>query len=68
MKEVLIANKNTAEEIACEKHYQENTIVQNNRFVVGMRFKSDATPLGDTFVQAKRRFLYLESVLKQILL
>ena len=64
MEEVPIANKNTAEEIACEKHYQETTIVQNNRFVVGMPFKSDATPLGDTFVQAKRRFHYLEKRLE----
>ena len=38
LEEVPIANKNTAEEIDCEKRYQDNTIVQNNRFVVGMPF------------------------------
>ena len=38
--------------------------MQNNRFVVGIPFKSDATPLDDTFVQAKRRFLYLEKRLE----
>ena len=43
-----------------EKHFKETTYIEDNRFHVGMPFKPDSSPLGDTFTQAKRRFLNLE--------
>ena len=64
LEEVPKANKYTSEEIACEKHFQETTTFENNRFTVQMPFKSDAPALGDTYVQAKRRFLSLEKRLE----
>ena len=54
----------TDEELACEKHFQETTHIVKNRFEVSMPFKPDAQPLGDTYVQAKRRFLSLEKRLE----
>ena len=42
----------TDEELACEKLFQERTHIVKNRFEVSMPFKTDAKPLGDTFVQA----------------
>ena len=54
----------TTEEMACEKHFVETTKIENNRFVVQLPFKEDAKPLGDTYLQAKRRFLSLEKRLQ----
>ena len=52
------------EEMPCEKHFVETTKVENNRFVVQLPFEEDAKPLGDTYLQAKRRFLPLEKRLQ----
>ena len=60
LEEISPLKTQTAEEIACEQHFQDTTRVENNRFVVQMPFKADVKPLGDTYLQAKRRFLSLE--------
>ena len=60
LEEVPEAKRYSDEEIACEKHFKETTYIEDNRFHVGMPFKPDSSPLGDTFTQAKRRFLNLE--------
>ena len=64
LEEILPIKTETAEEIACEQHFQETTRVENNRFVVQMPFRADVKPLGDTYLQAKRRFLSLEKRLQ----
>ena len=64
IEEIPKANQWTNEELACEKHFQETTQIVENRFQVSMPFKPDARPLGDTYVQAKRRFLSLEKKLE----
>ena len=51
-------------ELACEKHFQETSQIVETRFQVSTPFKPDARPLGDTYVQAKRRFLSLEKKLE----
>ena len=56
LEEVPEAKRYSDEEIACEKHFKETTYIEDNRFHVGMPFKPDSSPLGDTFTQAKRRF------------
>ena len=64
LEEISPVKTQTAEEIACEQHFQDTTRVVNNRFVVQMPFKADVKPLGDTYFQAKRRFLSLEKRLQ----
>ena len=64
LEEIRPIKTETAEEIACEQHFQETTRVENNRFVVQMPFRADVKPLGDTYLQAKRRFLSLEKRLQ----
>ena len=64
LEELPKAKQWTDEELACEKHFQETTQIVENRFEVSMPFKPDARPLGDTYVQAKRRFLSLEKRLQ----
>ena len=50
----------TKEEQACEEHLQRTTIRNHDgQFVVKLTFKENATPLGDSFQQAKRRFYTL---------
>ena len=55
----------TKEEQACEEHFQR-TIKrnQNGQFVVKLPFKENATPLGDSFQQAKRR---LDTLLRRLI-
>ena len=60
LEELPPAEKFTQEEIDCEKHFTDTTKVVNNRFTVQMPFKENSQKLGDTYVQAKRRFLILE--------
>ena len=64
LEEILPVKTQTAEKIACEQHFQETTRVENNRFVVQMPFRADVKPFGDTYLQAKRRFLSLEKRLQ----
>ena len=64
LEDIPLASKHTDEEIACEKHFRDTTTLENNRFIVGMPFKANAQPLGNTFIQAKRRFLNLEKRLE----
>ena len=39
---------------------KESTYIGDNRFHVGMIFKPDSSPLEDSFITAKRRYLNLE--------
>ena len=44
------------EEQACGQHFQQTTTRNDDGlFIVKLTFKEDATPLGDSFQQAKRR-------------
>ena len=46
----------TKEEQACEEHFQRTTKRNpDGQFVVELPFEETATPLGDSFQQAKRR-------------
>ena len=60
LEDVPTASQHTDEKIACQKHFRNTTILENNRFIVAMPFKLNAQPLGNTFIQAKRRFPNLE--------
>ena len=60
LEELPPAEKFTQEEIDCEKHFKDATKVVDNRFTVQMPFKANSQKLGNTYVQAKRRFLSLE--------
>ena len=64
LEEIPMAKTFTTEEMACKKHFVETTKIENNRFVEQLPFKEDAKPLGDTYLQAKRRFLSLEKRLQ----
>ena len=55
-----------AEEIACGQHFQDTIRGENNRFVVQMPLKADVKPLGDNYLQAKRRFLSWKNANNQI--
>nr|CAI5842936.1 unnamed protein product [Callosobruchus analis] len=53
--------KLSEEEVACEEHFRKNTRrCKNGAFVVKLPLKLDASKLGDSYQQAKRRFLNLE--------
>ena len=44
---------------ACERLFEETTIVKDNRFIVQLPFRTPVV-LGDSLEQAKKRFSYLE--------
>ena len=51
----------TKKEVACEQHFETTTTRdQEGRFIVKLPFKQEVPKLGDSFEQAKRRFLSLE--------
>ena len=60
LEELPPAEKFLQEEIDCEKHFKDTTKVVDNKFTVQMPFKANSQKLGDTYVQAKGRFLSLE--------
>lgn len=48
----------SVEEIACEKHFVENTQRnENGPFIVKLRFKLDVAKLGESYEYAKQQFL-----------
>uniref|UniRef100_A0A6P7GXG0 Uncharacterized protein LOC114343471 n=1 Tax=Diabrotica virgifera virgifera TaxID=50390 RepID=A0A6P7GXG0_DIAVI len=56
----------SSEEVACEKHF-ENTVRRDvaRKFIVFLPFKEPISSLGDSFRQAKYRFLNLERKLSK---
>nr|CAI5834359.1 unnamed protein product [Callosobruchus analis] len=53
--------KMSDEETACENHFKRNTRrAENGAFIVKLPLKQDIEKLGETYDQAKRRFLNLE--------
>ena len=55
----------TKEEQTCEEHFQRTTKRnQDGQFVVKLLFKESASPLGDSFQQAKRR---LDTLLRRLI-
>ena len=64
LEDVPTDSHHTDEKIACEKHFRDTTILENNRLIVAMPFKPNAEPLGNKFIQANRRFLNLEKRLE----
>ena len=53
------ANQMTDDENACARHFEETTIVKENRFIVQIPFKTPVF-LCDSFEQAKTSFSYLK--------
>nr|CAH7717101.1 unnamed protein product [Callosobruchus chinensis] len=53
--------KMSDEETACENHFEQNTRrAENDAFIVKLPLKQDIAKLGETYDQARRRFLNLE--------
>ena len=51
----------TAEEMQCEQHFLETTQeAEDGRFKVKLPFKPEVSKLGESFTQARRRFMSLE--------
>ncbi|KAJ8911558.1 hypothetical protein NQ315_007939 [Exocentrus adspersus] len=59
-------NKHTHEEIACEKHFLETFSRQESgRFTVQLPIREEVAELGNSEINAKKRFLALESKLSR---
>ncbi|XP_041989038.1 uncharacterized protein LOC121740416 [Aricia agestis] len=59
-------NSHTEDELACEQSFVTNTTRENHgRFVVHIPLKNSAEVLGESYSQAKRRFLALEKRLSR---
>ena len=61
IEEVHSPKQPTAEEMQCEQHFLETTQeAEDGRFKVKLPFKPEVSKLGESFTQARRRFMSLE--------
>lgn len=65
LEEITFQKSFSAEEIACEEHF-ENNFARNEdgRFVVALPLKDTVEKLGESYEQAKKQFLSLEKKLE----